>query len=211
MADRASRAFEISHNPEERYQQQASKERAALAKQQPVSQRLLAWGREYRYPIVGASWLLSMGLAFAIVGRSPYLTTSQKIVQARVYAQGLTLAVLIGTAAFEISDRDKDDDSSDSEHQNPATHHKSYKGEDQWKGWLFRHLVFDYIPNSLSFPVHHILLFREFPNTCSLDMVETEERKIKERDQEIKAQEERDLKAIHKHKTHKNHHHEDHK
>ena len=134
MADRASRAFEISRSPEERYQQQASRERAALAKQQPVSQRLLAWGRENRYPIVGASWLLSMGLAFAIVGRSPYLTTSQKIVQARVYAQGLTLAVLIGTAAFEISDRDKDDDSNDPEHKHSEGHHEHYRGEDQWKG-----------------------------------------------------------------------------
>ena len=37
-------------------------------------------------------------------------------------------------------------------------------------------------------------------------MVETEERKIKERDKEIKAQEERDLKAMHKHKKHKPNH-----
>lgn len=140
-ADRASRAFEISNNPNEQYLEQATRERAALAKQQPVSQRLLVWGRENRYPIIGASWVLSMGLAFAIVGRSPYLTTSQKLVQARVYAQGLTLAVLIASAAFEISDRDTGDDSSDPEHKHSQAHHESYRGEDQWKGWSFRHLV----------------------------------------------------------------------
>lgn len=82
-----------------------------------------------------------MGLAFAIVGRSPYLTTSQKLVQARVYAQGLTLAVLIASAAFEIGDRNEDDDSSDPEHKHSEAHHKSYRGEDQWKGQSFCHLI----------------------------------------------------------------------
>lgn len=134
MADRASRAFEMSRNPGEQYQDRTSRERAEAAKQQPVSQRLLAWGRENRYPIVGASWVLSMGLAFTIVGRSPYLTTSQKIVQARVYAQGLTLAVLIASAAFEIGDRKESDDPNDPEHMEKKVHHESYKGEDQWKG-----------------------------------------------------------------------------
>lgn len=89
-----------------------------------------------------------MGLAFAIVGRSPYLTTSQKIVQARVYAQGLTLAVLIASAAFEIGDRGQSDgmwetvkviDPNDPEHKHlieKKIHHESYRGEDLWKGWL---------------------------------------------------------------------------
>ena len=44
-----------------------------------------------------------------------------------------------------------------------------------------------------------------------LDMVKTEEEKLKERDQEIKAREERDLEEMHKHKKHKKHHHENHK
>jgi len=43
--------------------------------------------------------------SFALVGRNPYLSSQQKIVQARVYAQGLTLGVLCASAAFEISDR----------------------------------------------------------------------------------------------------------
>lgn len=148
VADRASRAFEIAHNPEERYQAQVARDRAAAAKLEPISQRLWTWGRENRYPIVGASWLLSMGLAFVLVGRSPYLTTSQKLVQARVYAQGLTLAVLIGTAAFEISDRDKGDGIEDSDHKHSGAHHESYKGEDQWKGWSFYHHISIYLPIS---------------------------------------------------------------
>jgi hypothetical protein len=45
--------------------------------------------------------------SFVLVGRNPYLTGQQKIVQARVYAQGLTLAVMCASAAFEIHDHRK--------------------------------------------------------------------------------------------------------
>lgn len=112
-------------------------------------EKLKDWGRENRYPIVGASWLASMGLALAIVGRSPYLTTSQKIVQARVYAQGLTLAVLVATAAFEIGDRNEEKgrwetvkiiDPKDPTHKHmieKKIHHESYAGEDMWRGRTF--------------------------------------------------------------------------
>jgi len=66
--------------------------------------RALAWGRDHRYSIVFTSWIAAMGVALALVGKNKYLSTSQKLVQARVYAQGLTLAVLIATAALETAD-----------------------------------------------------------------------------------------------------------
>lgn len=62
------------------------------------------FGRKERYKIVGASWVASMGIAFALVNRNKYLSGPQKLVQARVYAQFLTLGVLVASAAFEISD-----------------------------------------------------------------------------------------------------------
>lgn len=104
------------------------------------------WGKENRYPIVGISWVASMAIALGLVGRNPYLSTQQKLVQARVYAQGLTLAVLIATAAFEIGDRNEGQgrwetvkilDPDDPEHKHmieKKIHHESYAGEDQWKG-----------------------------------------------------------------------------
>ena len=45
-----------------------------------------------------------MATAWALVNRNKYLSGPQKLVQARVYAQFLTLGVLVATAAFEISD-----------------------------------------------------------------------------------------------------------
>ncbi len=106
------------------------------------------WGKENRYPIVAGSWVLSMGIALGLVGRSPYLSTQQKLVQARVYAQGLTIAVLIATAAFEVGDRGKGEgrwetvkiiDPNDPEHKHlieKKVHHERYEGEDQWRGGL---------------------------------------------------------------------------
>lgn len=113
------------------------------------------WGKENRYPIVGVSWVLSMGLALGLVGRSPYLTTQQKLVQSRVYAQTLTIAVLIATAAFEVGDRGKGEgrwetvqvlDPDDPEHKHlidKKIHHERYAGEDQWRG-TFSSFASDY-------------------------------------------------------------------
>lgn len=44
----------------------------------------MKWFMEEKYKIVGASWAASMVAAFALVGRNPYLTGQQKLVQARV-------------------------------------------------------------------------------------------------------------------------------
>lgn len=75
----------------------------ALAAQRSTPQKALDWAATNKYSIVFASWVASMGAAFAMVSRSP-LSTSQKLVQARVYAQGLTLGVMIVSLAFETSD-----------------------------------------------------------------------------------------------------------
>jgi hypothetical protein len=109
-------------------------------------ERFMGWGKENRYPIVGVSWVLSMGIALGIVGRSPHLSTQQKLVQARVYAQGLTVAVLMATAVFEVGDRGKGEgrwetvqivDPNDPEHKHlidKKVHHERYQGEDLWRG-----------------------------------------------------------------------------
>ncbi|MCJ1479688.1 hypothetical protein MMC13_008374 [Lambiella insularis] len=171
-ADRYSRAFEASRHPEDQYKDEAEREKERIQAGKSQFQKIKDWGKENRYPIVGASWVASMGIALAIVGRNPYLSTLQKIVQARVYAQGLTLAVLVATAAFEIGDRNEGEgrwetvkilDPNDPEHKHlieKKVHHESYAGEDLWR-----------------------------------DMVDTEERKIKEREESAHEQEEAHRKA----------------
>ncbi|OQD62840.1 hypothetical protein PENPOL_c011G00276 [Penicillium polonicum] len=75
--------------------------------QQSKPQQLLSWVREQKYKLAGATFVASMVGSFILVGRNPYLTGKQKIVQARVYAQGLTLAVIVSLAALDMSDRRK--------------------------------------------------------------------------------------------------------
>ncbi|KAL2828414.1 hypothetical protein BDW59DRAFT_143082 [Aspergillus cavernicola] len=105
-ADNASRSFETSRNQgrqwyENREERLRQEELAGMS----FSDRAWAFARRERYTIVGVTWLASMVGSFALVGKNPYLSGQQKLVQARVYAQGLTLAVLIASAAFEISER----------------------------------------------------------------------------------------------------------
>ncbi|KAK8844708.1 hypothetical protein IAR55_006557 [Kwoniella newhampshirensis] len=56
------------------------------------------WAGRHKYGMIGAGWAASMALAFGIVARNPYQSTSQKIVQARMWAQGLTVGLLISSA-----------------------------------------------------------------------------------------------------------------
>jgi hypothetical protein len=148
-ADRASRNYETQRDPQRQYRDKASSDLDAVRAQEGTLQKLKDWGRENRYPIVTASWVASMGIALGLVGRNPYLSTAQKLVQARVYAQGLTLAVLVATAAFEVGDANKGRgrwetvkilDPNDPEHKHmieKKIHHEAYAGEDLWRGMFF--------------------------------------------------------------------------
>jgi len=144
-ADRASRGFEMNREPQRLYKDSASADMEIVRANESTLQKVKDWGRENRYPIVTASWVASMGIALGLVGRNPYLSRAQKLVQARVYAQGLTLAVLVATAAFEVGDASKGKgrwetvmilDPDDPEHKHlieKRIHHEAYEGEDLWR------------------------------------------------------------------------------
>lgn len=185
-ADHFSRAYEKAQHPEEDFEDSAARAKAQSLSQQTSFERFMTFGRENRYKIVSVSWAASMAIALTLVGRSPYLSTAQKLVQARVYAQGLTIAVLIATAVFEVGDRNKEQgrwetvkymDPDDPEHKKTLekkVHHERYAGEDQWR-----------------------------------DMVEAEEAKEKARADAIHEQEDRDRKAGKIHHKKKKEHKED--
>jgi hypothetical protein len=148
-ADRASRNYESARDPQRQYRDRATLDQESIRASETYFQRAKDWGRENRYPIVTASWVASMGIALGLVGRNPYLSRAQKLVQARVYAQGLTLAVLVATAAFEVGDASKGKgrwetvmvlDPNDPEHKHlieKKIHHEAYEGEDLWRGMFF--------------------------------------------------------------------------
>lgn len=107
-ADSSSRNFEVQRNAERQwYETREQNLRDRELQGMSFVDRAVAFARREKYKIVGVTWIASMIGSFALVGRNPYLSGQQKIVQARVYAQGLTLAVLVASASFEISDQRK--------------------------------------------------------------------------------------------------------
>jgi hypothetical protein len=170
-ADRASRSYEDQRNPNRKYTDQNRTLEEQYEATKSYGQRARDWAEENRYSIVFGSWVASMGAALGIVQRNRYLTGQQKLVQARVYAQGLTIAVLLASFMLETNDKVKGkgrwetikvldpDDPTHRHYIERRIHHERYAGEDQWR-----------------------------------DMVETEERKMKERAQAIKEQEVEDEK-----------------
>ncbi|KAJ4479116.1 hypothetical protein J3R30DRAFT_3474211 [Lentinula aciculospora] len=68
-------------------------------------QKLGDWASRHEYSLIMGSWALSLGLAGALISRDKYQTPSQKVVQARMWAQGLTIGILIAAGALKHSQR----------------------------------------------------------------------------------------------------------
>jgi hypothetical protein len=108
----------------------------------PTEQILNTFNR-YRWHIIGGSWLAGMGGSLALVSRNKYLSGPQKLVQARMYAQGITLAVLLlsaGVAAADPGEKDLGEDVDVVDPNDPTkvitvhhAHKESYPGENQWE------------------------------------------------------------------------------
>ncbi|KAI5124853.1 hypothetical protein M0805_007286 [Coniferiporia weirii] len=65
-----------------------------------VPQKAGDWALRHRWHLFIAGWAASMGASWMILRRNKTQTFSQKIVQARVYAQGIALTGLLGSAAL---------------------------------------------------------------------------------------------------------------
>jgi len=144
-AENYSVKFQRARDPMNMYMDASQRAHDEIRKGESTDKRIMDWGRENRYSIVFTSWIASMGLALAMVGKNKYISTSQKLVQARVYAQGLTLAVLIATAALETADAKSGKgrwetvlvlDPKDPEHKHlieKRIEKEDYEGQNLWK------------------------------------------------------------------------------
>lgn len=164
-ADHFSSVYEKSRQPNQDYHDPTARARAAKLGAETGFERMKQWGKENKYKIVGGSWIVSIIVALSLAGRNPYLTTQQKLVQARVYAQGLTVAVMIATAVLEIREQSREEgrwetrkivDPNDPEHKRVVEKkfwegdqgkkepdgitekrgQKHFEGEDQWKDMI---------------------------------------------------------------------------
>lgn len=58
-----------------------------------------------KYKIILGAWAGSMWGSWHLVNRDRYMTTAQKAVQARVFAQAITVALLLGTLLLSMHER----------------------------------------------------------------------------------------------------------
>ncbi|RXW25454.1 hypothetical protein EST38_g451 [Candolleomyces aberdarensis] len=70
-----------------------------------LSQKIGDWSFRHQYTLIMGGWAGSLGIAAAIISRNKYQTYPQKIVQARMWAQGLTVGLLIAAGALTSSSK----------------------------------------------------------------------------------------------------------
>jgi len=70
-----------------------------------ITEKLGDWAERRQYSIIIGGWATSLGVAATIISRNKYQTFPQKIVQARMWAQGLTIGLLIVAGALTHGQR----------------------------------------------------------------------------------------------------------
>nr|GAT51235.1 predicted protein [Mycena chlorophos] len=82
-----------------------TQEHVALTRweQLSVKDKVADWASRHEYSIIVGGWALSLVAAGAIISRNRYQTTAQKIVQARMWAQGLTIGIILTAAGFKTN------------------------------------------------------------------------------------------------------------
>ncbi|KAG0035243.1 hypothetical protein BGZ82_005353 [Podila clonocystis] len=88
-------------------QEAAEAARAEIRAQRGFMAELNYQVRENRNTVVGVSWLTCMAGSLGYTFSKKGLTTTQRIVTARMYAQGFTVLVMMAVAALELTDAPK--------------------------------------------------------------------------------------------------------
>ncbi|KAF5388401.1 hypothetical protein D9615_000659 [Tricholomella constricta] len=68
--------------------------------------KIADWSERHQYSLILGGWASSLAFAGAVISRDKLQTTAQKVVQARMWAQGLTIGLLIVAGALTHSKRE---------------------------------------------------------------------------------------------------------
>ncbi|KAL7412633.1 hypothetical protein BDY24DRAFT_416011 [Mrakia frigida] len=96
-AEKAGREFQAAQWTGIGLEQMHREERLAEEAWQGLSEwdQRKAWAKEHQYSLVGAAWAVCMAGSIASVWRRPGLTTMQKLINARIIAQTLTVGLML--------------------------------------------------------------------------------------------------------------------
>lgn len=68
----------------------------------PTKDKILYYTSQNKYKIIVGAWAASVGGSLWIINRDKIMTQPQKVVQARMYAQALTVVLLLGTLGLTM-------------------------------------------------------------------------------------------------------------
>ncbi|KAI9477507.1 Replication factor C, subunit RFC4 [Coemansia sp. RSA 989] len=88
------------HQLEPHEREEALKRQKAMLNRNSAMDRSMAFVNNHRWSILGYTWLTSMAGAAYYLYRKKGMTVSQKVVQARMYAQLITIVGILSTAAI---------------------------------------------------------------------------------------------------------------
>ncbi|KAI8051636.1 hypothetical protein BDF22DRAFT_691572 [Syncephalis plumigaleata] len=94
-------------HPEQVAAQQHQAQVAAVPTR-PVAQRVTDYINNNRWSVVGGTWAAGMTGAGLYLWSKKYMTWQQKLVEARMYAQAITIFALLATAAISMTDKPVD-------------------------------------------------------------------------------------------------------
>jgi len=107
QAEKRSLEFDHLHWTElgkshlERRQHEERERWATLSRKDKVAE----WAANHQLSVIMGSWATTMAVAGSVIMRDPLLTMPQKVVQVRLWAQGLTIGIVIAAAALTHAQR----------------------------------------------------------------------------------------------------------
>ncbi|KAL6453272.1 RCF2 Respiratory supercomplex factor 2 [Candida maltosa Xu316] len=105
FADQGSVEFDrIMHQSE--YQEAKILEEYRNWNKLSLSDKCFTVLNDNKYPIIVSAWAASLYGSWVFVNRDKIMDTAQKAVQARMYAQGITIVLLLGTILLAIKEEE---------------------------------------------------------------------------------------------------------
>ncbi|RKP06649.1 hypothetical protein THASP1DRAFT_25072 [Thamnocephalis sphaerospora] len=86
---------------------------------EPIAKRTIDFINANRWSVVGGTWAAGMAASGTYLWAQRYMTWQQKLVQARMYAQLITIVALLATAVISVTDTPAD--------------MKEYNKDDSWR------------------------------------------------------------------------------
>lgn len=105
MAEEASNAFDRQMYSSETEAKRKLEEHQRWAKL-PLSEKITNGAINNKYKIIVGAWAASMYGSWVLVDRDPIMTKTQKLVQARMYAQGITVILLLAAMGVSMWDEE---------------------------------------------------------------------------------------------------------